>query len=107
MALSGVLVMILVPNNDARRGQKKGGRTGGRGRPKDRLELVHKVADTMIHKLLQDEIAVPVAAVIIQAGHLKLRACLADLKVQEQTVLVERMEEIEEALAYQRSAYGA
>src|SRR3954462_9270902 len=69
------------PEHQAQRltGSKKGGRSGGRGRPRDRMTLVHRVADTMIHQLLEGQIEPSVAAVIIQAGHLKLRAVLADL----------------------------
>ena len=78
-----------------KRNNRKGGQRGGRGRPKNRTELVHKVADTMISKLLKEEIDPSVAAVIIQAGNLKLRAALADLKIEQQQELVERLEELE------------
>jgi hypothetical protein len=84
----------------------KGGKTGGNGRPKQRLELVHKVANTMISKLLDGAIDPSVAAVIIQAGHLKLRAVLADLKIEEHEEILTRVEELEQMLKRRKGGKG-
>lgn len=81
---------------------RKGGKSGGRGRPKEHMGRVHQVADAMIAKLLRGEIEPGVAAVVIQAGNLKLRAVLADLKITEQLELTERLEELERLLEEKR-----
>lgn len=89
-----------------RRSARRGGKTGGRGRPKQHVALVHKTADTMIGKLLRGEIEPSVAAVVIQAGHLKLRAVLADLKVEEHEEVLKRVEELEALLAERQRQGG-
>jgi hypothetical protein len=84
----------------------KGGKTGGKGRPKDRMLTIHRTADLMITRLIREQIEPSIAAVVAQLLNVKIRAISTDLKIDEQLELVERMEEIEKALDERQKLYG-
>lgn len=85
-----------------KRSNRKGGETGGRGRPKDRMEGVHRITDHLLSGLLKGDIDPSVAAVAAQLANVKIRATLADLKIQEQLELEQRVEQLTEALERQQ-----
>jgi hypothetical protein len=88
---------------------KKGGRSGGRGRPVSELARLQRQFEELAQKVLDGEVERGVGAV---AGQLLngARACVRDgLTAREQTEVAEKIEEIEQALAkYSKgSSYGA
>ena len=83
----------------------KGGRTGGRSRPKDRMGTIHWTADDMIHQLIKNQIEPARAAVIAQLLNVKIRAISTDLQIDERLELEQRMTELEEMLDAREKQY--
>ena len=80
-----------------RRRARRGGRTGGRGRPgADIVDLkrdIREVVDGVLAGAVQQDRA----AVALQGFNALLRAAKVELDVREQTELIERLEALERA----------
>jgi hypothetical protein len=93
----------------ARRRASKGGKRGGRGRPIVELGSLRDENAQIRRRLLKGELLPNVAAVAVQSINTDIRAVGAAMKAREQEELVERLEEIEEALEQRKGErrYGA
>jgi hypothetical protein len=86
---------------------RKGGKSGGRGRPSAHLARLQERFEELADKVLEGEIDRAAGAV---AGQLLngARACVRDgLAAREQEELIARMEQLEEALERKEKHYGA
>ena len=95
--------------DERRRHGARGGKRGGRGRPiAERGTLRDENADIR-RRLLEGELLPNVAAVAIQSLNCDIRAVATTLKAKEQEELVERLEDLEEALEQRKAEhrYGA
>ena len=94
---------------DRRRRASKGGKRGGRGRPITELGALRDENAQIRRRLLEGELLPNVAAVAVQSINTDIRAVGAAMKAREQEELVERLEEIEEALEQRKGErrYGA
>ena len=94
---------------ERRRHGSKGGRRGGRGRPIAELGALRDENAEIRRRLLEGELLPNVAAVAVQSINTDIRAVGAAMKAREQEELVERLEEIEEALEQRKGEhrYGA
>ena len=92
-----------------RRRASKGGKRGGRGRPIAELGALRDENADIRRRLLEGELLPTCAAVAIQSINTDIRAVGAAMKAREQEELVERLEEIEEALEQRKGErrYGA
>jgi hypothetical protein len=92
-----------------RRRASKGGKRGGRGRPIVELGSLRDENAQIRRRLLEGELLPNVAAVAVQSINTDIRAVGAAMKAREQEELVERLEEIEEALEQRKAEhrYGA
>jgi hypothetical protein len=92
-----------------RRRASKGGKRGGRGRPIAELGSLRDENADIRRRLLKGELLPNVAAVAVQSINTDIRAMGAAMKAREQEELVERLEEIEEALEQRKGErrYGA
>jgi hypothetical protein len=83
----------------------RGGRRGGRGRPSAELHRLQKRFEELAESVLEGETNAKAASV---AGYLLncARACIRDaLTAREQEELIERLEQLEEALEHQKGGY--
>jgi hypothetical protein len=87
----------------------RGGKRGGRGRPIAELASLRDENADIRRRLLEGELLPNVAAVAVQSINTDIRAVGAAMKAREQEELVERLEEIEEALEQRKGErrYGA
>ena len=94
---------------ERRRHGSKGGRRGGRGRPVAELGSLRDENADIRRRLLEGELLPNVAAVAVQSINTDIRAVGAAMKAREQEELVERLEEIEQALEQRKGErrYGA
>jgi hypothetical protein len=94
---------------ERRRHGSKGGRRGGRGRPIADLGALRDENAQIRRRLLERELLPNVAAVAVQSINTDIRAVGVAMKAREQEELVERLEEIEEALEQRKGErrYGA
>ena len=92
-----------------RRHGSKGGRRGGRGRPIAELGALRDENAEIRRRLLEGELLPNVAAVAVQSINTDIRAVGAAMKAREQEELVERLEDLEEALEQRKGErrYGA
>src|SRR5215207_7630728 len=92
-----------------RRRASKGGKRGGRGRPIAELGALRDEKAEIRLRLLEGELLPHLAAVAVQSIHPDIRAVGAVLKAREQEELVERLEDLEEALEQRKAEhrYGA
>ncbi len=93
-----------------RRQGSKGGKRGGRGRPKAELADIKARLSELAERVLEGEVDKGVAAVASQVFNVYLRAVSVELKVKEVTELEERLEELESSLERQNRTgrrYGA
>ena len=94
---------------DRRQAARKGGKRGGRGRPQAELAAIKQRLSGLTDDVLEGRQDKGVAAVASQVLNVYLRAVSVELKVREQTELVERLEMLEEAIEQQKGErrYGA
>jgi hypothetical protein len=94
---------------ERRRHGSKGGRRGGRGRPIAELGALRDENAEIRRRLLEGELLPNVAAVAVQSINTDIRAVGAAMKAREQEELVERLEDLEEALEQRKAEhrYGA
>ena len=92
-----------------RRRASKGGKRGGRGRPQAELSDIKRRLSELADEVLEGRQDKAVAAVVSQVLNVYLRAVSVELKVREQTELIERLEALEEALEQRKDErrYGA
>ena len=95
--------------DERRRHGARGGKRGGRGRPIAELGTLRDENADIRRRLLEGELLPNVAAVAIQSLNCDIRAVATTLKVKEQEELVERLEDLEEALEQRKGEhrYGA
>jgi hypothetical protein len=95
--------------NERRRHGSKGGKRGGRGRPIAELGALRDENAQIRRRLLEGELLPNVAAVAVQSINTDIRAVGAAMKAKEQEELVERLEDLEEALEQRKGEhrYGA
>jgi hypothetical protein len=94
---------------ERRRHGSKGGKRGGRGRPIAELGALRDENAEIRRRLLEGELLPNVAAVAVQSINTDIRAVGAAMKAREQEELVERLEDLEEALEQRKGEhrYGA
>jgi hypothetical protein len=80
------------------RGQR-GGKTGGRGRPRVELANIKTQLHELADSVLDGSVGRADASVAGQLLNIVLRAVTVELQVREQMELIERLEALEEALA--------
>jgi hypothetical protein len=80
----------------------KGGKRGGRGRPQAELTNVKRRLSNLADGVLDGSVDKGVGAVVSQVLNVYLRAVSVELKVVEQTELIERLEELEAALEHKK-----
>src|SRR5919107_2813512 len=92
-----------------RRRASKGGKRGGRGRPQAELSDIKRRLSELADDVLEGRQDKAVAAVVSQVLNVYLRAVSVELKVREQTELIERLEALEDALEQRKDErrYGA
>src|ERR687889_1167937 len=92
-----------------RRRASKGGKRGGRGRPQAELSDIKRRLSELADEVLEGRQDKAVAAVASQVLNVYLRAVSVELKVREQTELIERLEALEDALEQRKDErrYGA
>jgi hypothetical protein len=92
-----------------RRRASKGGKRGGRGRPQAELSDIKRRLSELADEVLEGRQDKAVAAVVSQVLNVYLRAVSVELKVREQTELIERLEALEDALEQRKDErrYGA
>jgi hypothetical protein len=92
-----------------RRRASKGGKRGGRGRPIAELSSLRDENAQIRRRLLEGELLPNVAAVAVQSINTDIRAVGAAMKAREQEELVERLQDLEEALEQRKGEhrYGA
>ena len=95
--------------DDRRRRASKGGKRGGRGRPQAELADIKRRLLQLTDSVLEGSQDRASAAVAGQLLNGVIRAVGVELKVREQLVLVERMEELEGLLERwkERGGYGS
>jgi hypothetical protein len=95
--------------DERRRHGARGGKRGGRGRPIAELGTLRDENADIRRRLLEGELLPNVAAVAIQSLNCDIRAVATTLKAKEQEELVERLEDLEEALEQRKGEhrYGA
>jgi hypothetical protein len=95
--------------DERRRHGARGGKCGGRGRPIAELGTLRDENADIRRRLLEGELLPNVAAVAIQSLNCDIRAVATTLKAKEQEELVERLEDLEEALEQRKGEhrYGA
>jgi hypothetical protein len=81
-----------------RRRNSKGGRRGGRGRPRLELADINRRLSDLADDVLAGEVEKGVAAVASQVLNVYLRAVSVEMKAREQEELEARLEEVEELL---------
>ena len=86
-----------------RRRASKAGRRGGRGRPQAELANIKERLSELATDVLEGRQDKGVAAVASQVLNVYLWAVSVELKVREQTELIERLEALEEALEHNGS----
>ena len=92
------------------RAARKGGQRGGRGRPGADLGDLKRNVQKVIDDVLAGNVPHAPGAVALQGYNTLLRATKLELDIREQTELIERLEELEQALEGQRggsSRWGA
>lgn len=78
-----------------KRTNRRGGKTGGRGRPKLKVDEVYKLADKQIGLLEAEAIDTRVSAIMAQWAQIKLRAIETERKVIDQAELEQKVADIE------------
>ena len=81
--------------DERRRHGAKGGKRGGRGRPQAELTDIKQRLSDLAEDVLEGRQDKGVAAVVSQILNVYLRAVSVELKVREQTELIERLEALE------------
>jgi hypothetical protein len=81
-----------------RRAGSRGGKRGGRGRPLTDVADIKKRLSDLANDALQGTVETRVAAVVSQVLNVLLRAVTVELQVREQQELIQRLEELEQAL---------
>jgi hypothetical protein len=95
---------------DARRqAASKGGKRGGRSRPRAELSEAKVILRGLAGRVLNGSLQRSDAAVAAQVMNVYLRALSLELKIREQEELTQRLESLEEALEHQKETrrYGA
>jgi hypothetical protein len=91
---------------ERRQRARKGGKTGGRGRPLTQINHVKDKILQLTEKVEKGDTLRGDAAVIFQGYNVYLSAVRTELKAKEQEQLEERLEALESALAARKSGYG-
>jgi hypothetical protein len=83
-------------NADARKqAAARGGKRAGRGRPQAELRDIKQRLSDLADDVLEEKVDKGVGAVVSQILNVYLRAVSVELKVREQTELIERLEALE------------
>ncbi len=88
--------------DERRRRARRGGKTGGRGRPGADLTDLKRDVRKVIDGVLAGTISQGPGAVALQGYNTLLRAAKVELEVREQTELIERIEALEGAYTEQK-----
>jgi hypothetical protein len=92
--------------DERRRHGAKGGKRGGRGRPRVELQEIKQRLSDLADDVLAGEVDKGTAAVASQVLNVYLRAVSVELKAREQLELIERLEGLEEALEQRKGQRG-
>jgi hypothetical protein len=90
--------------DERRRHGAKGGKRGGRGRPQAELANIKERLSELADDVLEEKVDRGVGAVVSQILNVYLRAVSVELKVREQTEIIERLEALEEGLEQNRGS---
>jgi hypothetical protein len=82
----------------------KGGKRGGRGRPQAELANIKERLSELADDVLEEKVDRGVGAVVSQILNVYVRAVSVELKVREQTEIIERLEALEEGLEQNRGS---
>ena len=93
--------------DERRRHGAKGGKRGGRGRPRAELTDIKQRLSDLADDVLEGRQDKGVAAVASQVLNVYLRAVSVELKAREQLELIERLEALEEAQSRGGNSWGA
>jgi hypothetical protein len=85
-----------------RRRASKGGKRGGRSRPRAELSEAKVILRGLAGSVLNGSLHRSDAAVVAQVMNVYLRAISLELKIREQEELTQRLESLEEALEHQK-----
>lgn len=88
--------------DERRRHGSKGGKRGGRGRPRVELTSIKERLSDLADDVLEGRQDRGVAAVASQVLNVYLRAVAVELKAREQAELIERLEALEAAQEHNR-----
>lgn len=89
-------------SDERRRHGSKGGKRGGRGRPRVELTSIKERLSDLADDVLEGRQDRGVAAVASQVLNVYLRAVAVELKAREQAELIERLEALEAAQEHNR-----
>jgi hypothetical protein len=90
--------------DERRRHGAKGGKRGGRGRPQAELANIKERLSELADDVLEEKVDRGVGAVVSQILNVYVRAVSVELKVREQTEIIERLEALEEGLEQNRGS---
>jgi hypothetical protein len=90
--------------DERRRHGAKGGKRGGRGRPQAELANIKERLSELADDVLEEKVDRGVGAVVSQILNVYLRAVSVELKVREQTEIIDRLEALEEGLEQNRGS---
>jgi hypothetical protein len=90
--------------DERRRHGAKCGKRGGRGRPQAELANIKERLSELADDVLEEKVDRGVGAVVSQILNVYLRAVSVELKVREQTEIIERLEALEEGLEQNRGS---
>jgi hypothetical protein len=90
--------------DERRRHGAKGGKRGGRGRPQAELANIKERLSELADDVLEEKVDRGVGAVVSQILNVYVRAVSVELKVREQTEIIDRLEAIEEGLEQNRGS---
>jgi hypothetical protein len=90
--------------DERRRHGAKGGKRGGRGRPQAELANIKERLSELADDVLEEKVDRGVGAVVSQILNVYVRAVSVELKVREQTEIIDRLEALEEGLEQNRGS---
>jgi LPS O-antigen subunit length determinant protein (WzzB/FepE family) len=87
---------------DRKRAASKGGKRGGRGRPKIEVQGIKQQLQELANSVLDGSVERADASVASQILNVLLRAITVEAQIREQQEFAERLESLEEAISQQR-----
>jgi hypothetical protein len=93
--------------DERRRHGHKGGRLGGRGRPRVEISSIKVQLQELADGVLDGSIDRADGATVSQILNVLLRAITTEMQLREQTEFEERLDSLEEKLAHRQDRHGA